>query len=246
MMSLLFFVVAVIYSMVGMGGGSSYIAILALFDVPYLAIPFIARLCNLIVVTGNTYHFVRQGHFSWKLSWPFIVSAIPMTFFGATIPISKQLFLTLLGGTLFLLGVKLLIIDRWYVDEKIINPINRKWAFGIGAVLGFLSGLTGVGGGIFLAPVLHLLRWGTPKQIAASASVFIFSGSLAGLAGQAITHWSPSNLTDYWILFVVVLCGGQLGSFLGSSKFSQNAIRKCTGAVVLFAGMRLLMKVLSS
>lgn len=243
MMALFFLIVALIYSMVGMGGGSSYIAIMALSDMPYHAIPLLARLCNLIVVSGTTYHFVRQGYFSWSRSWPLIAGAVPMAFLGAAMPLSKPLFLLLLGGTLLILGLKLLFVDRWQAGDTNTQPFCQKKAFFIGSLLGLLSGLTGIGGGIFLVPILHLLRWGDPKQIAASGSVFILVGSVAGLAGQACVGADFSCVTDYWILLLAVFCGGQLGSFLGATILSQNVVKKSTGVLVFYVGARLLLNV---
>lgn len=242
LVSVLFFIIALLYSIVGFGGGSSYIAILALFKFPYTQIPILALTCNVIVVSGGAVLYYKQRHFRWNLFWPFAVTSIPFAFIGGRIPISKSVFLTLLGAALLIAGLRLFIGDR--IDKsyhEIRNP-NQFGALGLGATLGLLSGLVGIGGGIFLAPVLLMLKWGHPKQIAAVASFFILVNSIFGLIGQLLKHGSSLSLSQNWLLFLVVFLGGQLGSRLGSgSVTSQKLIKDFTAVLVSLVGLRILL-----
>jgi len=240
-LTLLFFIIAIVYSAVGFGGGSSYIAALALFDYPYESIPVIALICNVIVVSGGIYHFRKKGHFKWSLFWPFALSSVPMAFIGGRIPVSKEFFLVLLGVCLFVIAVRLLFVNRTIKDYSEYRLPKTSLAIILGAVLGLLAGMVGVGGGIFLAPVLLYLRWGLPKQIAATAALFILLNSLSGLAGQFAKGTSMIGLLDYWPLFLSVFIGGQIGSRLGSGAIlSQRIIKDLTALLVLFVSLRIL------
>ncbi len=238
--TLLFFIVALIYSAVGFGGGSSYIAVLALFDYPYESIPVIGLICNLIVVSGGIFHFYKKGHFKWSLFWPFAVSSIPMAFIGGRIPVSKELFLLLLGVCLFIVALRLLFINRIIKDSSKYEKPKLSLAIILGAILGLIAGMVGIGGGIFLAPALLYLKWGLPKQIAATAALFILLNSLSGLAGQLVKGTSMIDLESHWPLFLSVLIGGQIGSRIGSgSVLSQRMIKDLTALLVLFVSLRI-------
>jgi hypothetical protein len=178
LISVLFLIIAILYSTVGFGGGSSYIAILALSNYPYESIPVIALICNLIVVSGGTAHYYKKGHLKWNLFWPFAISSIPLSFLGGLIKINKETFLILLGICLLLAGFRLLVMDRIKLDYKKTKEMKPKTGILIGGLLGLLSGLVGIGGGIFLAPILHTFRWGLPKQIAGTATLFICERSV--------------------------------------------------------------------
>ena len=239
-LSLLFAAIALLYSAVGFGGGSSYIALLALYGYSYEVIPSLALICNLIVVSGGLVLFFKRGHFAPRLFWPFALSSIPFSFFGGLIPISNELFLLVLGVSLLLAGLKLLFIDRLKPCESHSLP-SPFIALALGAGLGFLSGLVGIGGGIFLSPLLLLMRWGEPKQIAATAAAFIFVNSLAGLLGQIVKTGPETELWSYWPLFIAVFVGGQIGSRLSSgTRVSQKAIKMLTAGLVIFVGLRIL------
>lgn len=239
-MTLLFFIIALVYSAVGFGGGSSYIAALALFDYPYESIPVVALICNVIVVSGGIYNFRKNGHFKWSLFWPFVVSSIPMAFIGGRIPVSKEFFLILLGVCLFLIAVRLLLINRGTKDYSEYKMPRTSVALLLGAVLGLVAGMVGIGGGIFLAPLLLHLRWGLPKQIAATAALFILLNSLSGLAGQFVKGTSMIDLLDYWPLFLSVFIGGQIGSRIGSGQvLSHRTVKDLTALLVLFVSLRI-------
>ncbi len=239
--TLLFLLVSVLYASVGFGGGSSYIAVLALFGYPYQSIPILALICNIIVVLGGVVYFYKRGHFKWSLFWPFIVSSIPMSFLGGRMPIEKDTFLTLLGVCLFGVGARLIIFDRKPTTyEHSIKP-KISASLVIGAALGLLSGLIGIGGGIFLAPILLTLKWGQPKQVAATAAFFIFVNSISGLLGQLIKTSHFVSVTTHWPLFLAVLVGGQVGSRMGSGHaLSQRVVKDLTAVLVVFIGAKIL------
>ena len=236
----MFLIIALVYSAVGFGGGSSYIAVLALFDYPYESIPVIALICNVIVVSGGIYHFRNKGHFKWSLFWPYAVSSIPMAFIGGRIPISREFFLLLLGVSLFLIALRLLFFNRGAKEYSEYKTPRIPLALGLGGVLGLIAGMVGIGGGIFLAPLLLHLRWGLPKQIAATAALFILLNSLSGLAGQFVKDASTNGLLEYWPLFLSVFIGGQIGSRIGSGPvLSQRMIKDLTAVLVLFVSLRI-------
>ena len=239
--TLLFFTIAAFYSAVGFGGGSSYIAILALSSYHYQSIPILALICNLIVVSSGVTLFYKKGHLKWEFFWPYIVSSIPMSFLGGRIPISKEVFLTLLGVCLLGVGTRLLFFDGINSDCKKSLAPHTGAALTIGGTLGLLSGLVGIGGGIFLAPVLLHLKWAKPKEVAAIAAVFIFLNSASGLVGQLIKGAAQMNFALHWPLFLAVFLGGQIGSRLGSGPIlSQRVIKNLTALLVVFVGTKIL------
>lgn len=237
-----FFAVALLYSTVGFGGGSSYIALFAVAGVSYTLIPKLSLLCNLLVVTGGCYHYYRKGHFNKKLLLPFILSSAPMAFLGGVYPIKEKTFFILLIGTLLLCGLRILFIS--VKDESEIRPPSFPLALFTGGTLGLLSGMVGIGGGIFLSPIIIYMGWARSKDAAAVASAFIFLNSLAGLIGQFTKEAALPEFQEYLPLFVAVILGGQIGSRLGThSKTSYGWIQKGTGVLTLFIGIRLLLKV---
>ena len=242
---LLFFFVAMLYSTVGFGGGSSYLALLVLFEFPYEMVPPLALICNLVVVTGGSFLFVRAGHCSWTLTLPFILTSIPFAYLGGSIHVEEDLFLFILGVCLLVSGLRMLRVQRKKLRTTLDTSPLQLWSCGpcVGAVLGFVSGLVGIGGGIFLAPILHNINWGKPKQIAATSSVFILVNSLAGLIGQWIKHPGLAQWSNgYFLLFLAVLAGGQLGSRMGVHKLSQRSVMRLTAVLVLLVAGRILLK----
>lgn len=247
---LAFFFTAFLYAGVGFGGGSTYNAILVLTDTDYRIIPLIALTCNIVVVAGGVWHFHRKGHLQIDRILPWIVFSVPASFMGGLIPISKVYFTGLLGLALFLSGVKLLWPDKVKLmpaavaraeqnaNQKFVPPV-------LGTGLGFLAGLTGIGGGIFLAPILHFLNWGNAKQIAGGCSLFILVNSLAGIAGQLFKLSGTDVLllaVPYAMLLPAVLVGGQIGSWLGAGHINMVWVKKMTAILILYVAFRLLMK----
>jgi uncharacterized protein len=236
---LLFFIVSLVYASVGFGGGSSYLAILALYELPFKEMRLIALTCNIIVVTAGSIAFMRHKQVNWKKIVPLIILSIPMAFIGASLKISADVFFILLGISLLIAGV-LLWIRTSVNNESSLNNENLK-NISIGAGIGFLSGMVGIGGGIFLSPLLNIMKWDTPKKIAAAASVFILVNSLAGIAGQFSNH-GPINGTRILLLGIAVLAGGQIGSHLGIVKFNLVIVKRITAVLVFAAGFEVLFK----
>jgi uncharacterized membrane protein YfcA len=231
-----FFVISLVYSSVGFGGGSSYLALMAVMHVSQETMRPSALLCNIVVVIGGVYIFWKEGHLDLGKSWPFIVASVPFAFLGGYWKISEHNFFILLGSTLVLASIALWI-QPGEGDRKLSEnlPLN----IGLSAGVGFLSGLVSIGGGIFLSPILHLSRWDTARKISALASVFILANSISGLAGQFLRN---GNIDGNFILplLFAVLAGGQIGSRLGARKFNPIYIRRITAALILLAGINIL------
>lgn len=239
LLGILFFIVAVFYASVGFGGGSSYLALLVLFDLPYVIIPAIALTCNILVVSGNSFHYVRAGHLNWRLFLPPALTSVPFAYFGGQLEIEKEWFLILLFATLLIAGIRLLMNYRLY--DSSLGTRDLSWWLGgiIGAVLGFMAGVVGIGGGIFLAPLLYNLRAGKPKQIATTASLFILVNSIAGLVGQLQKSGLPSIILEYWYLPLLAFIGGQVGNFMTVRFIPSRIVALLTALLVLFVAARL-------
>lgn len=243
-----FFATALLYASVGFGGGSTYTALLALGATDYRILPFISLACNVIVVTGGTVRYARAGLIPWRRVMPLVVASAPMALLGGLTPIKQPVFMTLLGASLLVAGL-LLLIQREPESAAADRPANPVIDAMLGGGIGYFSGLVGIGGGIFLAPLLHLMRWGNARAIAATASLFILVNSLAGLVGQGVKLGDAGALgvvTDYWPLAVAVLIGGQIGSWAGITILSQSLVRRATGVLILYVAIQLLWKTLSN
>jgi uncharacterized membrane protein YfcA len=230
------FVVAILYSSVGHGGASGYLAVMALFVVaPEVTRPT-ALVLNLFVASIATIQFYRAGHFSWALFWPFAVTSIPFAFIGGMVKLPTNVYRIVLGLVLLFAAFRL----AWKfaaADDHIREP--RLWAaLLIGAVIGLLSGLVGVGGGIFLTPVLLLMHWSETKTAAGNSALFILVNSLAGLAGNyAQVSVLPSAA---WLWVIAAMAGGLIGSLLGARKFNSLVLRRVLAVVLLFATVKLI------
>ena len=232
-----FFLIAVIYSSVGFGGGSSYLALLAVMGLPFDIIRPTALLCNVIVVSGGTYIFWKSGALDLRKSWPFLFASIPLAFAGGMWRIQDDTFFFILLGVCLMLAAVLLWIQppsplRNKFDDVYLN-------MGLGGGIGFLSGMVGIGGGIFLAPLLNLLNWGEPKKIAALASVFILVNSVSGLAGQ-ITKDPQLDWPFILPLLIAVFAGGQIGSRVGARRFEPLYIKRVTALLIFAAALKIL------
>ena len=245
-LSILFFVTAILYSSVGFGGGSTYLALLLIWDVPYYIFPVIALFCNVIVVSGNSINYVRAGNLNRRLIIPYLIGSIPFAFLGGSINIDKYIFEILLFFVLSVAGILLLINSNSFKSENIkINKINHFISILIGSILGFVSGIVGIGGGIFLSPILFLMKAGYPKQIATTASLFILINSISGILGQLTKENVINEILNYWPLFIVVLLGGQLGNFLNLRFLSNKILAVMTSLLVIFVAIRLGLRLLS-
>ncbi|MBS1587193.1 MAG: sulfite exporter TauE/SafE family protein [Bacteroidetes bacterium] len=237
-----FLVIAFVYAAVGFGGGSSYLAVLAIYGLPFHEIRLTALICNIIVVTGGTIVYVREKHVHWKKIIPLVLVSIPAAYLGARLKTSQDVFFIILGCSLLLASV-LLWIKTTKNDDR-IQAAKESYAKDglLGGAIGFLSGMVGIGGGIFLSPLLNLSQWDTAKKIAATASVFILVNSIAGIAGQMSQLPSDLNYNRIAILCVAVLIGGQLGSRMGAARFNHLVIRRMTSILVFAAGIEVLVK----
>ena len=242
MLAIGFFVVALIYSAVGFGGGSTYIALLALSDHPAEVIPLIALPCNIAVVSVGSYLAVNRRDFDWRLSVPFFVASVPMAFVGGLVPLDATVYFLLLGFSLAIAGVSLVV--RTAPDGATTLGV-RGWGLAsvIGGGLGLLSGMVGIGGGIFLAPILHHLRWASSKTIAALCSFFILINSLSGLAGQILktgTDAAVSGLYEALPLLIAVVIGGAIGGRFVIEGVANQRVAQLTGLLVCVVGLRIL------
>jgi len=245
-LSILFFITAILYSSVGFGGGSTYLALMLIWDIPYYIFPIIALFCNIIVVFGNSINYVRSGNLNVKLLLPYLLGSIPFAFFGASIEISKNLFEILLFLILAVAGV-LLFIESYFLKNKEfkLKKISIIFSIVIGSIIGFFSGMVGIGGGIFLSPILFLIKAGYPKQITAAASLFIFLNSLFGVAGQLTKNIVFDEFLNFWPLFLAVLVGGQIGNLLNIKFLSNKTLALVTSLLVIFVAARMGFRLLS-
>ena len=245
-LSILFFITAILYSSVGFGGGSTYLALMIIWDIPYYIFPIIALFCNIIVVFGNSINYVRSGNLNVKLLLPYLLGSIPFAFFGASIEISKNLFEILLFLILAVAGV-LLFIESYFLKNKEfkLKKISIVFSIIIGSIIGFFSGMVGIGGGIFLSPILFLIKAGYPKQITAAASLFIFLNSLFGIAGQLTKNIVFDEFLNFWPLFLAVLVGGQIGNLLNIKFLSNKTLALVTSLLVIFVAARMGLRIVS-
>lgn len=237
-----FFVTALLYASVGFGGGSTYNALLSLAGFDYRLLPIVSLACNVVVVSGGSLRFARSGEMPWKGALMLALIAAPMAFLGGLTPIRQATFLFLLGLSLVFAGLALLLPRASELEAR---PTGAARFMPLAAApLGYLAGLTGIGGGIFLAPLLHLTRWNTARRVAATASLFILINSLSGLVGQLSKNGADrfgEALTGALPLLIAVVIGGQLGSLLALRFLPERVIRWFTAALTIWAGSRLLL-----
>jgi uncharacterized membrane protein YfcA len=242
-LAVLFSLVAVAYSSVGFGGGSTYNALLILSGLDYRLVPAIALTCNILVVSGGVYHYSRAGVLSIGKLLPFIVLSVPMAWLGGRLPVSEQVFIGLLGFGLLIAALQMLLKPavRTPVDS---HKTMRYWLVctSVGGVIGLLAGITGIGGGIFLAPVIYFFRLAPTRVVAGITSAFILVNSIAGLAGQLMKAGDYSPVAGWiqaWPMFFAVIIGGQIGSRLGAYHLPEKWIRRLTAALMLYVALRL-------
>ena len=243
-LSMLFFVTAILYSSVGFGGGSTYLALLLIWNIPYFVFPIIALSCNIIVVSGNCFNYIRSGNLNIKLLLPYLIGSIPLAFVGGSLPIEKKLFEILLFLVLALAGTLLLFNFKSYDDnEQSYRLIPTPISILIGSSLGFISGVVGIGGGIFLSPILFLIKAGKPKHIITTASLFILINSISGIAGQLTKKAVLLEIPSYWYLLLAVLIGGQLGNFLNLKIFPARILALITAILVMVVAVKMGIKI---
>lgn len=242
--------VALFYAAAGFGGGSTYNALLSLAETDYRIFPSIALICNLIVVSGGVWRFSSSGHINIRRVLPWVVTSVPAAFLGGVWEVSESFFTGLLGFSLLVAGGHMMHFE--VLKKKILREENQQNALQrfpvflpclIGLCLGLLAGIVGIGGGIFLAPVLYILRWDHAKAIAGTCAVFILCNSLAGLSGHVVKLYGTELLPQilgYWPLGLAVLAGGQIGSWLGAVKMEKRFIALLTAILILYVALRLL------
>lgn len=225
-----------LYSSVGHAGASGYIAVMSLLSLAPEVIKPTALSLNILVGSIATWQFYRAGHFSWSLFWPFAALAVPCAFIGGQLNLPTQLFKVLLGLVLLYSAM------RFFVQSKQSTHIHeppRTQALLAGAGIGFLSGLTGTGGGIFLTPLLLLMGWADAKRAAAVSALFVLLNSVSGLAGNiSATKALPTFLLP---LLIAAALGGLVGSYFGSRRIQPHAIKKLLAMVLLIAGFKLIL-----
>ncbi|MFN8417400.1 MAG: sulfite exporter TauE/SafE family protein [Cytophagaceae bacterium] len=230
------FVVAILYSSVGHGGASGYLATMAMFAVPVAVMKPSALILNILVSFLSFFAFYRKGHFQLKLFWPFVVGSFPAAFIGAQIPLSDSLYKKILAVCLLIAILRMLWSPSNENDKPVI-PFSIPLAIVFGACIGLLSGMIGIGGGIILTPLLLLLRWTNIKTAAALSALFIFCNSISGLAGLVSKGYVPDSFV--YSIAVVAFAGGLLGSWLGSTKYSLKTLTYSLAVGLMIASVKL-------
>lgn len=229
------FVIAFLYSSVGHAGASGYIAVMSLIGLAPAVIKPTALVLNILVASIATWQFWRAGHFSWSLFWPFAILAVPFAFVGGYINLPTRYFKVLVGVILLFSAMRFLLRSS---EDTVRKQPSRATAIATGAGFGLLSGLTGTGGGIFLTPLLLFMRWATAKRAAAVSALFILANSIAGLLGNLSS--TRSFPTFAFPLALAAIVGGIFGSYLGSQRLPNVAIKRLLAVVLLIAGSKLI------
>jgi uncharacterized protein len=241
LLAVLFGVTAAIYASVGFGGGSTYTALLIFSGVAVSLVPILSLCCNIIVVAGGTMRYALAKVTPWRRALPIVLLAAPLAFLGGFTPIRAETLMLVLGISLIVSAAALMLQPgKGRAHGRYIAP---PIFYSIIAMLGYLAGVTGIGGGIFLAPLLHLIRWESEKRVAATASLFILVNSMAGLAGQISKNGMTTisdSVSPYWPLLIAVILGGAIGNHVGVIIRKDRAIRVITALLIGFAGFRLL------
>lgn len=240
----LFFVVAFAYSSVGLGGGSSYTALMAIFGVGFIAIPTISLTLNLFVTSIGSFNFIRKKHARVRLILPFFISSIPMSYIGGSLKLPKDIFYWILLLTLIIVALRIYVWEKTSLKLNIGNIQQIILSLLTGAVLGLIAGIVGIGGGIYLVPLIIILGLGTEKEAAACGAIFIWVNSMSGLIARL--QYNPVNIKDFIPLIIAVLIGGTLGSHMGSSKFTPKTMQKLLGGIIIVAIVFLVKKMLSA
>ena len=228
-------IVAFLYSSVGHAGASGYIATMTLFGLATTVIRPTALVLNILVATIGSFQFWKAGHFSWKLFWPFALLSVPAAYFGGYLQPSASILRILIGFVLLFSAARLFFRKK---DPEQTNLPSKPVAIGVGAGLGFLSGLTGTGGGIFLTPLILFCKWAVIRQAAAVSALFILVNSIGGLVGYFTAKHSIPTLGIY--LAIPAIIGGTIGSYLGSRRLPARGIAIFLAIVLAIAGCKLI------
>ncbi len=237
-LALAFLVVGALYSSVGHAGASGYLAIMALVGIEATVMRPTALAINILVASMASVQFMCAGHFSLKQFWPFAILSIPAAFLGATMPIGARPLQLAIGAVLLLTAIWMARTAIQPIASTAPKPPPTSVAVGAGGLIGFIAGITGTGGGIFLSPISLYFNWADTKRTAALAAMFILANSIAGLSGLAVDGWKPDS--SLVVLAGAAGVGGLIGSHLGSRRFGNRSLRSVLAVVLLVAGTKLL------
>ncbi len=233
LIAILFFVIAFVYSSVGLGGGSSYTALMAIMGFGAMTIPMISLSLNLLVTSIGSYNFIRHKHLRLKLILPFLVSSIPMAYLGGALQLEKEVFFWVLLVSLCFVAARIYLWQDTQLRLEFTERGKLATSLLAGSILGFIAGVAGIGGGIYLVPLIIILGLGNQKEAAACGVVFIWLNSLFGLISRL--QYNAIDLGDYLPMLIAVLLGGILGSWMGAVRFSPKVMEKVLGMIILIA-----------
>jgi hypothetical protein len=241
-LALIFLLTASLYGAAGFGGGSTYTALLAVWAAELAAVPILSLSCNILVVAVGSWRFTRAGHVDWRRIWPLFAASVPMAFVGGMLPVPRLVFTGLLAGSLLVAG--LIMLWRPRQDDRPARRFPKYLEPVTGGLLGLLAGIVGIGGGIYLAPVLHLLRWGKSHAIAGTCAAFILVNSISGLAGQIVKSGAAAGeiIAAHWPLIPAVLAGGLAGSLLSTTRLPAYPLRLLTALLILLVAGQLALR----
>lgn len=233
---ILLFAIAFLYSSVGHGGASGYLALMALFSITPDTMRPTALVLNIFVAGTGFLQFYRGKYFRWSLFWPFVITSVPAAFIGGLLKLDAGIYKIILGILLLFSVYRLL--TEYKTNRSTAKKQNIWLSLLIGAAIGILSGMIGIGGGIILSPVILLLHWGSMKQTAAVSALFIFINSIAGLSGMAIqgVHFNSAMI----LMVIIAFMGGLAGSYIGAIKMSNINLKRLLALVLLLASIKLL------
>ena len=242
-LTFLILITSTLYASVGLGGGSGYLALMGLFNIDPVVMKPTALALNILVTTIGTYKYSRAGYFSWKLFLPFAITSIPFAFLGGRLNLNSDIYKAVVG-ILLLYAATRLFLSAQKVAEKAIHPSPPSLWAGLltGAIIGFIAGITGVGGSIFLAPLILLMNWASPKETAGVATVFVLVNSISGLAGYWSNTFTLPPQIIYWSIAVII--GGWIGAEYGSRRLPNLLIRKILAGILLVGGGKMLFSAL--
>ena len=242
LLPLLFFIVAFVYSSVGMGGGSSYTAIMVISGMSTLVIPMVSLTLNLFVSTLGSYNFLRNKHGKPHIILPFLISAIPFAYLGGALHLPREVFLWILLASLIVVATRIYLWEDTGFRIKLTHKQKIIVSLASGSILGLVAGIVGIGGGVYLVPLIIMLKIGTPKEAAAAGVIFVWTVSLSGLISRL--QYNSIDLLNYAPLIAAVIVSGFLGSYLGSFKFSPKLMEKILGIIILIAIAFLIKKII--
>jgi len=233
LLATVFFCIAYCSASVGLGGGSCYTALLAVSSTAPLAIPLVSLALNLVVTSAGSYQFTKHRHASWKLILPFLITSMPMAYLGGSLQLPKPVFYGILFTSLSVVVLRIFLFKNTSFNLEIKGRKRLTLSLIFGAILGFIAGVVGIGGGIYLVPLIIIFGLGTEKQAAASGAIFIWLNSITGLIARVQHH--SIDLESYTPLIIAVAAGGMLGAWLGATKLKPQTMQKILGGVIIIA-----------